>query len=179
MGQKIPNNQESLGWAVLDGRPIDDRSDFVTKQALIDFTNAKYTVLYDGLVTKVDETGYHYRWSEGVHGLFSLNSPFEYNSWDTNIGGIDYANKTYNWVIEDRVIWMDYQQNTTDTFIELPFADIPEHLWKNEAMTVEVYVDTDTEVTLPDSLTWGSVGRVRINFYPSIPIWTNMKIKLS
>lgn len=177
MATKIVNSQETFGWKVKDARPIDDRQMFVTKQDLIDYTAPMYTTLYDGLVVHVDENDTYYKWVENQYGLLPL--PFGYKSYDVNLGGLDYSNKEYNWVVYMSSMWRVFVKEDDYDFISFLFSELPHSQVQNRALTAELFVGGEIEVTLPDSIVWDESGFIKIMLFPAIPAGTAIKIKLS
>jgi hypothetical protein len=177
MAKKINNSQQAQGFVVVDARPIDDRSQFSTLEDLVDYIPPMYTTLYDGLVVTVEETGLAYRWVENEYGI--LDVPFQYNSWDTDLGGVDYSNKRYNFVIDTPIIWINIVKPHNLEYISFLYRDLPYKAVINKAITAEILVDNDSEITYPDSIEWDDSGFIKIKLIPALPELTNLKVKLS
>lgn len=175
MAKKINNTQQAKGFRILEARPVDDRKIFKTVAGLATYVPEQYTTLYDGLEVKVEETGLLYTWTEVDFGL--LDDSYTYASWDTNLGGLDYSNKTYNFVITSAVVWYDMIKENNDDYIQLAFKDIPFHSVVLKGITAEVIVDDEEELSFPDSIAWGD-DYIRIFLLPSLATGTRIRLKL-
>jgi len=132
------NNTRTSGIRVTEPTPIDDRMLVHNEESLTDiFTGtvtteeqAMIATLYDGLIIQIKENRREYVWTESAFGL--LPTGYTYPAYANGIYGQDYGGKTYNFVIFDKTIKVDYTfQDITADGIFISKNLLPYHIIKN------------------------------------------------
>jgi len=151
MANKYNNAIPVTGFRPTEASPLDDR-DVMLDSAILDPANVlKY---YEDMVVRISNTNKKYIWAESNHGLF--NTGHTYPSYATDINGINYANKTFNFVVFDEVIKLESKlQNTSDIGLFIPFRDLSLEMIKDPSdITVTLKSDTTQfkEIEHPDRI---------------------------
>ena len=108
------NATRSTGINITEATPIDDRLHFATLADLLNSIlvqpSAVLPVLHDGMVINIKDSRKSYIWMESAYGV--LGQGHTYAPYETDVRGQNYANKTYNLVLFDKVV--KYKAKFTD-----------------------------------------------------------------
>lgn len=185
MAKKISNLESTTGWKVGQERPIDDRSQFPTLQDLIDYTDSPGLFsIYEGLTTFAEDTKRNYKWVESFYGIVPvLNAgvdPLPGIKYPPNYikHGVDYSDRRFNWVIDDKSVVIDYVADGTEV-IHILAKDLPVEAVRNSSANVMITYPGSTEVDIPGRISWTQDEFMSIYIYPAYPLNTLLKIKIS
>jgi hypothetical protein len=156
MEPKFSNKTNASGIHVTDASPIDDRV-YVTTMALLESLSNEEPfsgIMYDGLVIQVGENRKEFIWVESNSGIMA--NGYTYPEYMDDIQGQNYANKTFNLVLYDKVAKVDitYSDIASDGLF---IADkyLPYHVLKNKAFAQVMMKSSTTafsEMEFPDTV---------------------------
>lgn len=146
--KRYTNGIITTGLHVTEATPLDDRIHYNTLADLVVSVEAAdqatLTTLFDGIVVVISDSGKSYIWVESAWG--ALPTGHTYPPYAVDVRGQNYANKTYNFVLFDKVAKYSASYSST--------ADEGLVIHKNE-LPYEVLKDPDGAiVTLKSSTTF-------------------------
>jgi hypothetical protein len=154
---KFRNTTRAAGVHVTEASPLDDRG-YVTTEAevaALSGVEPMPMVMYDGMVVQFSDTRREFIWVESSVGLMPVG--FTYPDWYDNIQGVNYAGKTYNFLLFDKVSNVTVTYNTGDVGLAIKNKDIPYHILKSSInsiaqVTMRSNVTDYKELEFPDSV---------------------------
>ncbi|MCK5788275.1 MAG: hypothetical protein KAH32_04725 [Chlamydiia bacterium] len=183
MGKKISNVESTTGWKVAQERPIDDRSQFPSLQDLIDYTNSPGLFsLYEGLITYVEDEKKNYRWAESIYGILPETGdgkPAGIRYPPNHIRyGVDYGNRLFNWVIDDKSVIIEYISTGLES-IHILAKDLPHSAVQDSIANVTITSSDEKEIDIPGEILWTKDEFMTIKIYPAYSVGLKIKIKIS
>lgn len=180
------------GMNIASGSPIDDRTEFDTIEAAIDFIINPMILgifsIYEGLVIKVTNNspsagdpveirsaGLEYIWRRGSLGIIPGGYTYPAGS---VIGGIDYSGLTYNLAIFSTTSFLSHTTVIQTDSIDIARKFIPISISDSRVATVSIIEGSDEDITYPDKVTFTADTMV-IHFKPAVSSGVFLNIKVS
>ena len=158
------NPIQVTGLKVIEPTPVDDRllidSEDALKLLFVPPLSAEelafIATLHDGLIVLTEDSKKQFIWAESAYGL--LDTGYSYPAYTQNIAGQNYAGKTYNFVLFDKVTKMTVTYtNASDAGLIIAAGLLPYHVLKEMSSVTATFKSSTSgylEVEHPDHITF-------------------------
>lgn len=149
---KYINKTNAAGIHITEASPVDDRLQIKTEAEIAVLVNKEPmpSVMYDGMVVSFGDTKRSFIWVEAAQGL--METGFTYPDWYDDIQGQNYANKTFNFVLLDKVCKIEVTFNGGDGLF-IPKNKLPFHILEDmdsAFVTMKSSTTSFKELEFPD-----------------------------
>jgi len=152
---KYINKTDATGIHITEAAPMDDRMYLksANDETLLAGEEPFKGIMYDGMVVQMEDSRKTYIWVESVIGL--IDKGYTYPEYMNDVQGHNYANKTYNLVLFDKINTVHVSVNTKKGGYWIEGKDIPYHILKDLSAAQIVLKSSQTgflETELPDTI---------------------------
>lgn len=182
MDPKYLNKTNAAGIHITEAAPMDDRM-FVNTLASLEALSGVEPfagIMYDGLVIQVADNRKEYIWIESSSGLMAVG--YTYPEYLDDVQGQDYANKTYNLVLYDKVNKISLTfEDEADEGLFIANKELPYHILDDKGLaqvTLKSSSSSFEEIEFPDRVVASTEG-ITIILDPKPSISESFKITIS
>ena len=175
--KKYNNAVKVTGLSPTEASPIDDRLVIIDVGSLPDHDDL--ITYYEDMVVLEAITKKRYVWIESSFGL--LSQGHTYPSYAVDINGINYANRTFNFVLVDDINIIEEVLSVGDLRFTIPMRDIPFKLHSDLDAAQVVMKSSLTgfsEIEFPATVK-GVSGGIEVSIAPAAAQNETLKITIS
>jgi hypothetical protein len=182
MNQMYNNKTNAAGIHITEASPIDDRKYIETEAEIAVLENIEPfpSIMYNGMVVQITENRKEYIWVESSIGLMAVG--YTYPEYMDDIQGQNYANKTYNLVLYDRVSKVSVTfTNVNDAGLFIANKYLPQHILNDKESAQVMLKSSESsyeEIEWPDKIVVDTTG-ITVILDPKPIVSENFKVTIS